>query len=153
MPAVVNIVDVNRFRTRPIPTVPSQTVLPDKCEEFDIPYSFQCDITTYPLLLTKRCSALFSSVHDAGYEEEKNRFISSLVLNATYRLKIEEITKGQSENSEWYEQRKGCITGSKINKISFSQTGKANPDTTVGDVVLYDLNKDLSKTVPALAGV
>ena len=76
MPPVVNIVDVNRFRTRPIPAVPSQTGLPDECEEFDLPYSFECDVTTYPLPITKRCSGLFSSVQDAGYEEEKNRFIS-----------------------------------------------------------------------------
>ena len=53
-------------------------------------------------------------------------FLSSLHFSETDRLRIEDITKGQSDNAEWYEQRKGCITGSKVNRIvSFVENGRA----------------------------
>ena len=152
MPPVVNIVDLNRFRPNPIPPVSSCEILPDKCQEFDIPYSYQLDVTTLPLSIPKLATSVFSSVDDDGYEQEKNRFLSSLHFSETDRLRIEDITKGQSDNAEWYEQRKGCITGSKVNRIvSFVENGRAKADTIVGEVMMYDLNKDLSKSIPALA--
>ena len=140
MPPVVNIVDLNRFRPNPIPPVSSCEILPDKCQEFDIPYSYQLDVTTLPLPIPKLATSVFSSVDDDGYEQEKNRFLSSLHFSETDRLRIEDITKGQSDNAEWY----GRI-------VSFVENGRAKADTIVGEVMMYDLNKDLSKSIPALA--
>ena len=152
MPPVVNIVDLNKFRTNPIPVVHSVTSLPDHCLEFDIPFAHHCDVSSYPLPLTKMPFQTFGSIYERGFKEESQRFISSLSYSDRDIKIIEEITRDQALSDEWFEQRKGCISGSKVARIlSYMKNGRANADLIVKEIMQYNTNRELSSKVPALA--
>lgn len=82
----------------------------------------------------------FSSVKEKGFEDVKQNFIKTLcaLYNDKDCERIEKLTYGQSCNTEWLEQRKGAITGTKCHRIlSYCQNGKAKPENIVSHVMQY----------------
>lgn len=152
MPAVVNLIDITKFSTQapPIPSV--QTDLPDKCTDFDLPVSFNEEVSSYALPVYKLPHKMFKSVNEKGFQTERNRFIKSVLYTEQDIQEIEKITKGQSSSQEWFEQRKGAITGSKVLKIvSYISKRVSNPHLIVKDIMQYDSNENKLSKIPAIA--
>ncbi|XP_014671929.1 PREDICTED: uncharacterized protein LOC106812547 [Priapulus caudatus] len=152
MPPVVNIIDLNRFRITPVADPPIQKHLQDQYLDSQFPYSKEIIAQSYPLPIFKFTHPTLESTADDQFHDIRNKFVSSLVLSDEDIINIENITRGQSESEEWFEQRKGAVTGSKaIRIVNFYEHERSKPENIVSDIMQYNHDPDLSKKVPALA--
>ncbi|XP_069122147.1 uncharacterized protein [Argopecten irradians] len=153
MPPIVKIVDIGKFRSEPLPTPIIQTSLPTMCFDFDIPYSYEITVNSTPLSILDFPHQSFKSEQDLSYQLEKDRFTESIIYSKHEMLMIEELTRSQSESAEWFNQRKGAITSSRVIKIiNFYKNGSKNPTSILKDILQHSpLQATLSKKVPSLS--
>lgn len=152
MPPVVNILDIGKFRTEPLSTPDVQTYMPDECTDFDLPVNLEEVTSSYPLPVYRFPHKNFSSVNEDGFQSEKEKYISSIVITKKEADVIEQLTRDQSSSAEWFDQRKGSITGSKVRKIvSFLEKEKSDPDLIVKDIMQYNMDPSLCVKVPAIS--
>ncbi|XP_069102920.1 uncharacterized protein [Argopecten irradians] len=109
----VHILNCNRFKQHndTLPFV--ETVLADNLEEHSHSIAYSCEITvaSTPIPIYDLCRRLSLE------ESNLDAIVSKITYSQSDRDKIELLTRGQSENLEWFEQRKGSITGSNFGKV------------------------------------
>lgn len=138
----VHALSSDRFMSSDVTTVSSSYVtdLPDVADMLapSIAYSSEIEVSSYPLPVSYLHHELFDSTNCSGYEEERQRFIQSILYSDEDRKKIAEITKGQSQNCEWFNQRMGSLTASKFGAIlRFMSPGGRKPDGIIRSVQNY----------------
>ncbi|XP_063446860.1 uncharacterized protein LOC134726389 [Mytilus trossulus] len=145
MPPIVNIVDLARFRPVKQPEVKGPWSMPDTVTEFypGICYAESIDVETTPPSLTEIPHQQFQSIDDNGYQEGLNTYINLIMktYNQADISKIENLTRGQSANEEWFRHRIGAITASKVVRVL---SNKKNQDNFLIDIMKYKPN-DLSR--------
>ncbi|CAC5394477.1 unnamed protein product [Mytilus coruscus] len=153
MPPIVNIVDLARFRPVKQPEVKGPESLPETCSEFHhgICYAESITVETTPPSLTEIPHQHFQSIDDDGYQEGLNKYINLIqkTYNQTDRSKIETLTRGQSANEEWFRQRIGAITASKVVHVLGK---KKNQNNFLMDIMKYK-PIDLSRVKPIQWGL
>ncbi|CAG2212198.1 unnamed protein product [Mytilus edulis] len=137
-PLTVNIVDLARFRPVKQPEVKGPWSMPDTVTEF---YPGVCnaesiDVETTPPSLTEITHQQFQSIDDNGYQEGLNTYINLIMktYNQADISKIENLTRGQSANEEWFRHRIGAITASKVVRVL---SNKKNQDNFLIDIMKY----------------
>lgn len=108
-------------------------------------YSKEITVTTTPLPLLDIEHKVFKSAQDLGFENERQLFLKKAKRCLSSPDEIDECTKGQSQNPEWFVQRKGCITATKFGDV-LKVIEKGKDSTTLVDVILGKKKTDhLSK--------
>ena len=116
------------------------TNLPDVADALspELAYCCEIEVSNYPLPVAFLQHKLFDSTKCVGYEEEKQRFIDSVVYSSAERMKISEITEGKSKNLEWYNQRMGSLTASNFGPVlRFMSSGRTKPDGLIRRIQNY----------------
>ena len=120
LPPIVNIVDLAKFRPHDLPTLQPLTTLPETCLELDheLVYSSIAEVETSPLdILSIPCNKFGKSTDD-GFEIECKKFLSNVwTISTEDRNKIEVLTRRQSNNKEWFNQRAGKLLITKLVSI------------------------------------
>lgn len=70
------------------------------------------------------------------FREECQNFLSQIKINISEAIDVEERTRGQSSNPEWFKYRTGRITASKFAEINNCRSTPA-PDRLVRDLFQY----------------
>ena len=70
------------------------------------------------------------------FREECQNFLSQIKINNSEAIDVEERTRGQSSNPEWFKYRTGRITASKFGEINNRRSTTA-PDRLVRDLFQY----------------
>ena len=135
------IVDLAKFRPHDLPTLQPLTMLTETCLELDheLAYSSIAEVETSPLdILSIPCNKFGKSTDD-GFEIECKKFLSNVwTISTEDRNKIEVLTRGQSNNKEWFNQRAGKLLITKL--------------VSIPNIILYDYLKG-EKNVEYLANV
>lgn len=115
----VHALQPNLYQTAPpSPPFAAQTMPPilNELSHYIVPNS---EVSVHskptPVALYNEYKTILSS-SDVS-QEAKERFINSLQYNAEDLIHIEEITRGQSLNIEWYKQRMGSVTSSVFGEV------------------------------------
>jgi hypothetical protein len=135
----VHALQPGRFREGPATLPDLQETLPSVMLDFDLPYSAEIDCTSTPSPIAFMPLPDIRS-DDTDLTDAKARFLSNLQYPDAAYLQIEEMTRGQSKNISWYQQRMGSITSSMISDIHrFMKGAKINPDRIVQKSMAYKL--------------
>ena len=132
------------------------TELPDVTDMLSphLAYCFEIEVSNCPLPVAFLQHAVFESTKCVGFEEEKQRFISSVSYSAADRAQILDITRGQSQNVEWYNQRMGSLTASNFGPIlRFMSSRRSKADGLIRRIQNYrqrGLTTVPSTNVPSL---
>lgn len=117
-------------------------------------YSSEVEVTTYPMPVAFLPHERFDSVTSLGFTEAKIQFINSVVYSNTECQKITEITAGQSNNLEWFNQRMGSLTASNFGSIlRYFSAHRGKPDGLIRRIMSYQhrgLTKVPVTNIPAL---
>ena len=78
----------------------------------------------------------------ASLDVKKRELLTSLSFSESEKIQVQTMTLGQNNNIEWYHQRRGCITGTKVWDIVKFQAGntRISLDRLVRSVMGYDLD-------------
>lgn len=119
-------------------TAVSITPLPDEACDFDIPFCSEEVATEQPPSLTQIVSKSLDSTANSEYNDVRRKFLGSLLLCDADRQKIGELCAGQSNNKLWIHYKKGCISGSNVNRVvRFVRVGHSAPDNLIKDIMFY----------------
>ena len=107
----VKVLDPAIFCRNPPPAPSLVLSLPEKGQADDtlLVCSAEMSITSTPLPIA-RVPLICADANNSDAET----FLKSITCTKKIRETIEEITRGQSSNMEWYQQRKGAIRASKL---------------------------------------
>lgn len=105
----------------------------------DIAYCCELTASSVPQPISLLPHKLFASYRSVGYEQERARFIQSVLFTEAECLQITEVTAGQSQNVEWFRQRMGSLTASRFGRIlKFCAGGRGKVERLVKDVQDYE---------------
>ena len=151
MPPIVRIIDMDKFRPKPVPLPELKLQLPEICSDYDLAYSYSVDVSTYPMPIDTLSHKSFSSQDEVGFMLAKQSFIQSLNYSEYDISYIESINKDKQED-EWMAQRRACVTATKALRImNFISKKRCSPDSLICEIMQYNYDKTLSSRVPALA--
>ena len=121
-PPIIDIIDVNRIRPdsvklaqpKALETLPKSANLHDP--SIAIAHIYE-DVSTTPMSIAEYpCEKLHSSHKD--FVKEFNKLLVNVTKTTQEeRVNVENLTRGQRENSIWFEQRKGAFTASNFGRI------------------------------------
>jgi hypothetical protein len=107
-----------------LPQMPSSaqtsSFLPDvyfDMESDELVCAYEVDVNNNPTPVAYMPHTTFYSTHCDGYADEKKRFIDSLRYDESAILSVQQLTRGQSANIEWFRQRFGSVTASKMGSV------------------------------------
>ena len=156
-PPILDIIDLDRIRPSSMPLVE-----PDVCSSLpmtadmndsSIAVAYNCeDVTTTPLPILNYPCSTFDSTSQHGYSEESQNLLQNITKTTKEeRDNVETLTRGQRENTIWFEQRKGAFTASNFGRI-MRCNDKTAPRLTA-DIMGYNNHRYANLPLPIRWGI
>ena len=153
---ILDIIGLNRIRPeslrlddpKALETLPSSANIHDP--SIAIAHIHE-DVTTTPMPIVKQpCKNLQSNHHD--FANECNKLADNVTKTTLEeRVNVEILTRGQRENSIWFEQRKGAFTASNFGRIM--KCGERGAKKLTEDIMGYTKKSECRVPLPIRWGI
>lgn len=77
----------------------------------------ELEIRSTPIVIPKPVLEKFCAITDSNYKSASIKLYENATAMDIVITEVNEMTKGQAENPEWHEQRKGAVTATKFSAV------------------------------------
>ena len=149
----VHSINVDRFRENDSNVTAGPKSLPNVTDVMhpDLAYCREIEVTSKPLPIVDIPHKF--SIDKNNLESEVDTFMTrvNVSMSGPERAEINNLTKGQSNNIDWYEQKKGAIGASNMSKVLKVIEKQTSYSSVVKGVMGYKAPKQIKPTtVPSL---
>ncbi|KAH3710284.1 hypothetical protein DPMN_069759 [Dreissena polymorpha] len=143
---------LHKFRLQETQTEPNifmtlPDFLPNNSEE--LAYSHETVVESSPTSIIRVPHATFKANQDSGFKEEVESLYQACETMNDISL-VEKSTRGRANNKEWFVQRHGAITATKLFEVmEFHEKRKKKCESLIRDILSENTNDKL-RNVPAI---